>query len=96
MLRWSRECVVLRAEPGEEFTFRTLRRGRYADSTVWRFTMAARDGGTHLVQTMALSAGPAVLAFERLSGRDRSMPQGMRATLERIAEDVAGRAGAPM
>jgi hypothetical protein len=64
-------------------------RGRYADSTTWRFRLSAVPGGTRLVQPMALSAGRGVLLFERLSGRDRSMPQAMAATLERIRADLS-------
>ncbi|MDG6107195.1 hemerythrin domain-containing protein [Dactylosporangium aurantiacum] len=89
--RWTRECVVITAEPGVEFAFRTLRRGRYPDSTTWRFALTEVPGGTRLVQTMALSAGRGIMAFERISGRDRKMPHAMAATLERIRADLAGR-----
>ncbi|MEV4516736.1 SRPBCC family protein [Dactylosporangium sp. NPDC049525] len=91
---WTRECVVTVAEPGAEFAFRTLRRGRFPDSTTWRFVLTAVPGGTRLVQTMALSAGRGVLTFERVSGRDRAMPQAMAATLERIRADLSARAEA--
>ena len=92
--RWTRECVVVAAEPGVEFAFRTLRRGRYPDSTTWRFALTEVPGGTRLVQTMALSAGRGILAFERISGRDRSMPQAMAATLDRIRADLSQRTAA--
>ncbi|WP_326999962.1 SRPBCC family protein [Dactylosporangium sp. NBC_01737] len=95
VFRWTRECVVTVAEPGVEFAFRTLRRSRYPDSTTWRFALTAVPGGTRLVQTMALSAGRGVLAFERVSGRDRGMPQAMAATLERIRADLSAHATAP-
>ncbi|MFC4040676.1 SRPBCC family protein [Dactylosporangium siamense] len=90
-VRWTRECVVLAAEPGVEFAFRTLRRGRFPDSTTWRFALTAVPGGTRLVQTMALSAGRGVLAFERLSGRGAAMPQAMAATLDRIRADLTSK-----
>ncbi|MET7426908.1 SRPBCC family protein [Dactylosporangium sp. NPDC005555] len=95
MFRWTRECVVLTAEPGVEFAFRTLWRGTFADSTTWRFRLSPTPGGgTRLVQTMTLSAGRGVLLFERLSGRDRSMPQAMTATLDRVRADLSAHATA--
>ncbi len=94
VVRWTRECVVTVAEPGAEFTFRTLRRGRYFDSTTWRFVLTAVPGGTRLVQTMALSAGRGMMTLERVSGRERAMPAAMAATLDRIRADLSDRATA--
>jgi len=40
---------------------------------------------------VALSAGRGIMAFERISGRDRKMPHAMAATLQRIRADLSGR-----
>ncbi|MFF5233669.1 SRPBCC family protein [Dactylosporangium sp. NPDC000521] len=87
--RWTRECVVTTAKPGEEFAFRTLWRAPFSDSTTWRFQLSPVPGGTRLVQTMALSAGRGMLLYERVTGRDRSMPKAMATTLDRIRADLS-------
>ncbi|GAA0923593.1 hypothetical protein GCM10009558_035630 [Virgisporangium aurantiacum] len=87
--RWSRECVVITAEPGTEFAFRTVPERTKSDSTVWRFVLRPVDGGTLVTQTFELSANRLVMLFERLSGRDTGTPVAMRQTLRRLSEAAA-------
>jgi iron-sulfur cluster repair protein YtfE (RIC family) len=86
LARWSRECVVITADPGAEFAFRTVPERTKSDSTLWRFVLRPVDGGTLVTQTFELSANRLVMLFERLSGRVTGTPAAMRQTLRQLGD----------
>jgi hypothetical protein len=48
---WSRACIVVTWEPSRELAYRTSGGAAFADSTEWRFTLTAADGGTVIRQS---------------------------------------------
>jgi len=55
-VRWSRECVVTEAEPGRAFAFSTIFKG--AESTRWRYSFEAIDGGTRVTESYQVVSVP--------------------------------------
>jgi Polyketide cyclase / dehydrase and lipid transport len=96
-MRWSRIVEILVADPEREFCFQTVPQAPvYLDTTVWRYTFSAKDGGTMVRESYAMvKVSPWIHAFELLTQRPNKMPGWMQQTLERIkavaeqAEDLA-------
>lgn len=82
--RWSRECVVRKAIPGEVFAFTTLLRGH--ESVRWTYTFSVSNGRTRVQESYEIVREPLYLklmphiarAFRRASRR------GMDTTLQRV------------
>ncbi len=89
LVRWTRACEVLTAEPGREFTFRTRYDLLNRESTVWRYTFEPSDGGTLVTESYDADGLPTLLirTLTRLfSERPHDMIPHMRTSLERIKE----------
>lgn len=84
-MSWSRLAEVLVAEPGREFTFRTIPGTLTPDSTVWSYRFEPMNNGTQVTESYALMyAGLMIRLLERYSGRPEEMPAAMQLTLQRI------------
>jgi iron-sulfur cluster repair protein YtfE (RIC family) len=90
-LRWSRECEVLASDPGVEFAFHTILRGR--PSTHWRYLLVPNDsGGTDVAEQYTVTSTSTsphwVEVVESIPGVHRrnraAMRAGMIETLRRI------------
>ena len=88
--RWSRECEVTAAEPGREFAFRTLFRGR--ESTRWRYRFEPVDGGTRVTESYeAVSLPPWLKVLYLLPGsRGQALRDGRRNMSESLRRLKAG------
>ena len=92
--RWTRICEVLVADPGREFSFRTVPERGKPDSTRWAFRFEPVAGGTRVTHAYELELPPPRV-LERLSvlalpyHRDR-LPD-MAGSLQRIAAAAEGR-----
>lgn len=92
--RWTRVCEVLVADPGREFSFRTVPERGKPDSTRWTFRFEPVAGGTRVTHAYELEL-PQPRILERLSvlllpyHRDRRPD--MAASLRRIAAAAEGR-----
>ncbi|MFI5268967.1 MAG: SRPBCC family protein [Chloroflexota bacterium] len=85
VVRWSRVCEVVAAEPGRELAFRTLPLFPYADSTTWRYTFQPADAGTWVTESYEITKLPRWMQLvEVISGRPKLLPQAMHRTLGRI------------
>ncbi len=84
--RWSRECEVTAAAPGELFAFSTLWRG--GDATRWRYELTREGAGTRIVESCALTGRMPrwVKVGYMLMGRRRALEvrAGMEDTLARL------------
>lgn len=86
-LRWSRVCEVVTADRGREFSFRTVPKGVFRDSTRWTFEFHPEGSGTRLVQRYVVEKpSRPILLFDRISGHPQALEDGMRQTVERIKE----------
>ena len=86
LIRWSRLAEVVSAEPGREFSWRTLPKGVKRDSTVWGFRLADEDG-TRVTQTYrieVLPRFPVSLVMRLFLRHHGDMRPQMRESLERI------------
>lgn len=96
-IRWSRRCEVVTADPGREFTFRTIPTWIKRDSTLWTFRLTPVDGGTEVVESYEITRLPprAIVALiRRLLPHHLDMRPHMERTLEAlksIVEDPADR-----
>jgi uncharacterized protein YndB with AHSA1/START domain len=99
-LRWTTECEVTAAEPGERFAFRVLAWGvrrpvlRVPVAT-WEYRLAPVDGGTRVTETWTDDrTWPAAVAavFDRLATGGHTFAEfqrrNIRATLGRLKADV--------
>lgn len=85
--RWSRECVVTAAEPGEVFAFSTQFRGN--ESTRWRYTLEPTASGTRLTEAYQIvSVPPWIRVLRKLPGvvakSERDTRSNLQTSLERI------------
>ncbi|MGA5762383.1 SRPBCC family protein [Nonomuraea bangladeshensis] len=94
LLRWTRQCEVVVAEPGRELSFRTLPDAKVADSTVWTFRLEPAPGGTrvtHAYEMVAhLTPGQERLATLLIPPHRDRRPD-MARSLDRLADAVEGR-----
>lgn len=87
VFRWSRVCEVLTADQGRLFSFRTVPKGVFRDSTRWTFELTPEKGRTRLTQSYVLEKpSRPVLWFDRISGHPEALEDGMKVTLARIKE----------
>ncbi len=87
LLRWSRTCEVVTADPGREFSFRTLPTPAKPDSTVWRYRFEPAGSGVEVTECYEIVKPPPrpVLAlYRRLLPHHLDMRPHMRRTLEAI------------
>ena len=85
--RWSRVCEVLRADPGREFSFRTVPVLTKPDSTVWRYRFESADGGTDVTESYEVVKLPPRLllaVYRRLLPHHMDMRPHLRRTLEAL------------
>jgi uncharacterized protein YndB with AHSA1/START domain len=91
--RWSRDCVVTAAEPGEVFAFSTSFKGQ--ESTRWRYGMEPTPGGTRVTEAYEVVAVPRwVRVMRRLPGAmaktERDTRQNIETSLDRLKAIVEG------
>lgn len=68
LMRWNRECVVTKAEPGREFAFSTYYNEH--ESTRWRYVFEPADGGTKVTESFdPVWAPPLVRITEKFMGK---------------------------
>ena len=94
LLRWSRVCEILVADPDTQFAFRTVPE-RFdlsrADSTTWRYELTPTEGGTlvrHSYEITRLPRGPFKALYSVLLPHHRDMRPAMRVTLQRLAANL--------
>jgi len=100
--RWSRICEVLTADPGHEFSFRTVPAPTKPDSTVWRYRFEPARDGTNVTESYEVVKLPPRLllaVYRRMLPHHMDMRPHLRRTLEaikRTAEaDAVGNAASP-
>lgn len=81
-------CEITACEPGREFGFAVLVRGRAVNH--WHYRLRASGAGTDVTESFGLAERPLARAYWGLFGwaRRRTNLRGMRATLERIKAAV--------
>lgn len=92
IVRWSRVCEVVDAQPGRRFAFRTVPE-RFdpsrADSTTWSYELEAVEGGTlvrHAYEITRMPWPPFKAIYGSFLAHHRDMRPAMRVTLDRLAE----------
>lgn len=99
LVRWTRVCEVVTAEPGRELSWRTVPEALTSDSTLWRFTLEPVEGGSRVVQSYEVLAPlPEVLqrgVIRFLMPHHADMRPHMALTLERLAERLVAGSGLP-
>jgi polyketide cyclase/dehydrase/lipid transport protein len=91
--RWSREAVILVADRGGEFAFRTVPgRGIYHDETTWRYEFEPTPtGGTQVTESYEFRAPEWLRRMDVALQRPNALAEGMRRTLRELkqrAEDM--------
>lgn len=94
VVRWSRVCEVVEAEPGVAFAFRTVPERldvSRADSTTWRYDLVPQDGGTlvrHSYEVTRMPMQPFRALYGVLLPHHRDMRPAIDQTLDRLAASV--------
>ena len=85
LFRWGRLCEVVSAEP-YELVWRTIPTGVYRDSSEWRITLTAVDGGTRIEQRFHVLEAPKVLTvlFALMIPAHRDRTAGLTEDLRRL------------
>lgn len=85
-LRWSRLNEVVVADPGRGFAFQVLPDWMNKDSSIWRYRLEPRDGGTVLTESTEVIAWPGrfVRFLTSLVSREEDMTENILASLQRI------------
>lgn len=94
--RWSRDCVVTAAEPGEVFAFSTLFKGQ--ESTRWRYRFEPTDSGTRVSEAYQIVTMPRwVRMLRRLPGAlaktERDTQRNIETSLARLKAVAEARPG---
>ena len=87
VLRWSRICEVVTADPGREFSFRTIATLAKPDSTVWRYRFGPAGGGVEVNESyeiVKMPPRPVLALYRRLLPHHLDMCPHMRRTLGAI------------
>jgi len=95
LLRWSRLCEVVTAEPAREFSFRTVATVTKPDSTLWTYRFQPVDGGTDVTESyeiVKLPPRPVLALYRRLLPHHMDMRPHLRRTLESIKRAAEARA----
>jgi len=81
-------CAVTDCEPGREFAFGVLTRGKPLN--VWRYHLEPAGDGTDVTESFTLARTPMLRVYWALLGwaRGRTNREGMQRTLERIKAEV--------
>ena len=81
-------CEVTACEPGKEFAFAVLTRGRPLNT--WRYVLEAKDGGTDVTESFQLLDELPMKIYWTLFGwaRGKTNRNGMQATLDGIKKEV--------
>jgi Polyketide cyclase / dehydrase and lipid transport len=94
LIRWSRICEVLMANPGEAFAYRTVPERidpSRMDSTTWRFVLTPYGSGTNVEHSYVINKFPAA-PFKAFYGRalpqHRDMRPQMADTLQALCTQV--------
>jgi hypothetical protein len=86
LIKWSRRGRVLVADPGREFAFVTEEGGR--ESTVWRYTFEAVDGGTRVTESYEAKSLPLwARVMDVPLNRHKDLMKNMRHTLAQLKTD---------
>lgn len=100
LIRWSRVCEILVAEPGRELMFRTIPdridRSR-RDSTTWRYQLAPEGTGTRVTHSYEITILPGPFfraAFGRLLPHHKDMRPQMAQTLANLKRSMESSATA--
>lgn len=97
LIRWSRVCEVIQADPGRRFAFRTVPERldvSRADSTTWRYELTPVDGKTlvrHSYEITRMPVAPLKALYGVLLPQHRDMRPAMQLTLQRLADALAAR-----
>jgi Polyketide cyclase / dehydrase and lipid transport len=101
MIRWSRKCEVVAAEPGRRFAFRTVPE-RFdptrADSTTWSYALEPEGEGTrvrHAYEITKWPVRPLQWLYARMLPQHRDMRPQMAHTLEALRAEVESPPGTP-
>jgi hypothetical protein len=94
LIRWSRVCEILEADPGRRFAFRTvperIDRSRH-DSTTWRYRLEAQGTGTLITHSYEITMlpGPFFRAiYGRLLPHHKDMRPQMAETLANLKRSM--------
>jgi uncharacterized protein YndB with AHSA1/START domain len=81
-------CEVTTCEPGKEFAFAVLTRGRPLNT--WRYVIEPTDGGCDVTESFELLPDLSMRVYWAVLGwaRGRTNQRGMRATLNGIKKEV--------
>jgi hypothetical protein len=83
LFKWSTEANVVAADPGREFAFTTVVKGR--ESTRWRYRIEPQGDRSRLTESYEFVWAPRHLVIaDVLMRRDQQLDRGMRKTLARI------------
>jgi hypothetical protein len=104
-IRWSRQCEDVTAEPGREFSFRTIPTWLKRDSTLWTYRCSPVANGTEVAESYditQLPPAPVLAVIRRLLPHHLDMRPQMQRTLEAlkhtaetVAQDAASTNGDP-
>jgi hypothetical protein len=85
-LRWSRLNEVQLADPSHEFAFKVLTDWFNRDSSIWRYRLEPRDGGTLLSESTTVLAWPGIVvrALTSLARREDDMTDNIASSLQRV------------
>ena len=92
--RWSRVCIIVTAEPGWAFSFRTLPERldpSRMDSTTWSYELVPEGNGTrvtHAYRITRLPLPPFKQIYGRLLPHHKDMRPAMQHTLEVLKHSV--------
>ena len=94
LIRWSRVCEVVTANPGETFAFRTVPERidpSRKDSTTWTFRLTRHGSGTNVEHSYVITKMPGI-PFKSIYGRalpqHRDMRPQMADTLQSLRAQV--------
>jgi uncharacterized protein YndB with AHSA1/START domain len=82
--------TVVEYEPDRRIAWQTTMVGGLVGGRIWRYELEPADGGTLVRETWDISRDKQALILKN-TGMPKQAEQGMRATLERIAEIVEKR-----
>ena len=87
LIRWSRECEVVTAEPAGEFAFRTIPTWLKRDSTLWTYRFRDVAAGTEVTESyeiVKMPPKPILAVIRRLLRHHIDMRPHMQRTLEAL------------
>jgi hypothetical protein len=94
LIRWSRVCEVVAADPGREFAFRTVPERidlSRRDSTTWRYQLEPEGEGTRVTHSYDITMMPGRLfqaVYGRLLPHHKDMRPQMAETLENLKRSL--------